>query len=97
MKKVQNKYSIWSVLFLCIVIYYGFRGICGLIRGQDKNRIISCYLVLIVPYFVDKMGDYGRNNTRRTGGVCDLDLCNVLYNTIWMRAIILFNDKYYAI
>jgi hypothetical protein len=33
-------------------------------------------LVLIVPYFVDKMGDYGRNNTRRMGGVCDLDSCN---------------------
>ena len=32
--------------------------------------------MLIVPYFVDKIGDYGRNNTRRTGGVCDLDSCN---------------------
>ena len=49
---------------------------CVLIWGQGENRIISCYLVLIVPYFVDKMGDYGRNNTRRTGGVCDLDSCN---------------------
>ncbi len=26
------------------------------------------------------MGDYGRNNTRRTGGVCDLDSCNGLSN-----------------
>ena len=32
--------------------------------------------MLIVRYFVDKIGDYGRNNTRRTGGVCDLDSCN---------------------
>lgn len=28
--------------------------------------------MLIVPYFVDKMGDYGRNNTRRTRGLCDV-------------------------
>ena len=34
------------------------------------------YLVLIVPYFVDEIGGYGRNNTRRTGGVCGLDSCN---------------------
>jgi hypothetical protein len=33
-----------------------------------------------VEYFVDKIGDYGRNNTRRMGGVCDLDSCNELYN-----------------
>ncbi len=29
-----------------------------------------------VEYFVDKIGDYGRNSTCRTGGVCDLDSCN---------------------
>ena len=69
---------------------------CVLIWGQGENCIISCYFVLIVPYFVDKMGDYGRNNTRRTGGVCDLDSCNGLYNTIWIRAII-FMEEYVII
>lgn len=29
-----------------------------------------------VPYFVDKMGDYGRNSIRQTGGVCDRNSCN---------------------
>ena len=37
--------------------------------------------------------DYGRNNTRRMGGVCDLDSCNGLYNTIWMGAIIFYTAK----
>ena len=49
--------------------------------------------MLIIPYFVDKMGDYGRNNTRRMGGVCDLDSCNELYNIIWMKAIILYGQN----
>lgn len=29
-------------------------------------------------YFVDEIGEYGLNNTRRMDGVCDLDSCNVL-------------------
>lgn len=32
--------------------------------------------MLIVPYFVDEIGEYGLNSTERMGGVCDLDLCN---------------------
>jgi hypothetical protein len=48
--------------------------------------------VLIVPYFVDKIGDYGRNNTRRTGGVCDLDSCNGLDNTIKMDCEMVTNE-----
>ena len=59
------------------------------VTGSGKTLAAGCkahYLVLIVPYFVDKMVDYGRNNTRRTGGVCDLDLFNGLYNIIRMRA-----------
>ena len=41
---------------------------------------------------MDEIGKYGRNNTRRTGGVCDLDSCNGLYNTIWIRAIIFMEE-----
>ena len=29
---------------------------CVLIWGQGEKRIIKCYLVLIVPYFVEKWG-----------------------------------------
>lgn len=39
------------------------------------------------------MEDYGRNNTKRTGEVCDRDSCNELYNTIWMRAITLYGKN----
>ncbi len=65
-------------IFLIKYIRECGRVFCVLIWGQGKKRIIWCYLVLIIPYFVDKMGDYGRNNTRQTGGVCDLDSCNGL-------------------
>ena len=36
---------------------------------------IWCCFVLESTDFADKMRDYGRNNTRWTGGVCDLDSC----------------------
>ncbi len=51
----------------------------SLILGQVlKIRIIfSVICVEFVPYFVYKMGDYGRNNSRRDGvAVCVLDSCN---------------------
>ena len=31
--------------------------------------------------------------SRRTGGICDLDSCNELYNIIWMKAIILYGKN----